>query len=159
MLSNGVIKVLGAHCTGLDRLIYLREFLGLGDSSATFSSVGTVLSMSGGFGYTLPFAVNLPLQLLTATPNPIPVKGGAPYGVTILSWSAPGVPVVEIHIGSPTGPTFVQHGWDGNANSGSVQTGVWVPDGMTFYLQDISGGKALTAANTLATVVVHLKQM
>jgi hypothetical protein len=32
-----------------------------------------------------------------------------------------------------------------------------VTDGMTFYLQDISGGKALTADNTLATVVVRLQ--
>ena len=28
----------------------------------------------------------------------------------------------------------------------------WVGNGMTFYLQDVSGGKTLTAANTLATV-------
>ena len=30
---------------------------------------------------------------------------------------------------------------------------------MTFYLQDVTGGKALTQANTLATVVVNLKSM
>ena len=62
MLSNGVIEILGAHCTGFERFVYLREFLGLDDGSAVFSSVGTVLSMSGGFGYTLPYAVNLPLH-------------------------------------------------------------------------------------------------
>jgi hypothetical protein len=33
-----------------------------------------------------------------------------------------------------------------------------VPDGMTFYLQDISGGKPLTAENTLATVVLRLQR-
>lgn len=96
---------------------------------------------------------------LTANPNPIPVTDGTRYGVTTLSWSAPGVSVVEIHIGSPNGPTFATSGWDGNANNGSAQTLLWVPDGMTFYLQDISGGKPLTAANTLATVVVHLKEL
>lgn len=62
MLRNGVVEILGAHCTGLERFVYLREFLGLDDSSAVFSSVGTVLSMSGGFGYTLPYAVDLPLR-------------------------------------------------------------------------------------------------
>jgi hypothetical protein len=29
---------------------------------------------------------------------------------------------------------------------------------MTFYLQDVTGGKPLTADNTLATTVVHLQQ-
>jgi hypothetical protein len=33
-----------------------------------------------------------------------------------------------------------------------------VTDGTTFYLQDVSGGKPLTANNTLATVVVHLQR-
>jgi 7,8-dihydropterin-6-yl-methyl-4-(beta-D-ribofuranosyl)aminobenzene 5'-phosphate synthase len=157
MLSNGVIEILGAHCTGFERFTYMRAFLGLDDNSAVFSSVGTVLSMSGGFGYTLPYAVNLPLPRLTATPNPIPVTGGARYGVTTLIWSAPGVAIVEIHVGSPDGPIFSLSGWNGNVNSGSAQTGPWVPDGAIFYLQDVTGGKALTSANTLASVVVHLK--
>lgn len=89
---------------------------------------------------------------LTAGPNPIPVTGGAVFGVTTINWMAPGVEAVEVHIGSPGGPLFVAGG-----NRGSDQTGPWVPDGMTFYLQDISGGKALTAENTLATVIVRLQ--
>ena len=95
----------------------------------------------------------------TANPNPVPVEDGVQYGMTTLSWNAPGVAVVEVHIGSPSGPVFATSGWDGNANNGSAQTGLWVADGMTFYLQDISGGKPLTAANTLATVVIHLKEL
>ena len=62
MLSNGVIRILGAHCTGLERFVFMRDFLGLDDSEAVFSSVGTVLSMSGAFAYTYPFALNLPLR-------------------------------------------------------------------------------------------------
>ena len=98
---------------------------------------------------------NGPLPLsFTANPNPIVVTGGATVGATTLSWTAPGVGVVEVHIGSPNGPLFTQQG-----GNGSAQTGNWVSDGMTFYPQDVTGGKPLVAANTLATVVVHLKSM
>jgi 7,8-dihydropterin-6-yl-methyl-4-(beta-D-ribofuranosyl)aminobenzene 5'-phosphate synthase len=62
MQRNGVVRILGAHCTGLERFVYMRDFLGFDDSAAAFSTVGTVLSMSGGFGYSLPYAVNLPLR-------------------------------------------------------------------------------------------------
>lgn len=88
----------------------------------------------------------------TANPNPIPVTGGAVLGQTTVSWSAPDAQLIEIHIGSPTGPLFTQQG-----NRGSVQTGPWAADGLTFYLQDISGGKPLTSDYTLATLVVHLQ--
>jgi hypothetical protein len=90
----------------------------------------------------------------TANPNPIPVATGVRYGSTTLSWSAPDAGLVEIHVGSPSGPIFTQQG-----NTGTAQTGTWVADGTTFYLQDVTGGKALTAANTLAILVVHLKSM
>jgi putative cofactor-binding repeat protein len=90
---------------------------------------------------------------LSANPNPIPVTGTALYGMTVISWSAPGAQEVEVRIGSPNGVLF-----DRGGKRGSAQTGLWVPDGMTFYLQDVSGGKALTAENTLATVVVRLQR-
>ncbi len=89
---------------------------------------------------------------LTAVPNPIPVTGGI-LGTATLSWRAPNAQVIEIHVGSPSGPLFTH-----NTNRGSMITGLWVTDGLTFYLQDLTGGKPLTAANTLATVVVHLQQ-
>ena len=54
---------------------------------------------------------------------------------------------------SPTGPLFASGG-----NSGSATTGEWVTDGMTFYLQDVTGNKALTTSGTIGTVVVHLQQ-
>ena len=90
----------------------------------------------------------------TANPNPIPVAGNALYGATTLDWLAPGVQAVEIHIGSPNGPHFA-----GEGNRGSAQTGTWVADGTTFYLQDVSGGNPLTSDHTLATLVVHLQRV
>ena len=88
---------------------------------------------------------------IKATPNPIPVASGN-VGVTTISWNAPEARSIEIHLGSPSGPLFVHSG-----NNGLAKTGPFVTDGLTFYLQDVSGGKALTSANTLATVVVRLQ--
>lgn len=90
-------------------------------------------------------------SFLSASPNPIPVTGNAFLGSTTISWSAPDAQAIEIHIGSPDGPLFTVAG-----NGGSAQTGNWVPEGMTFYLQDVTGGKPLTSDNTLATLTVHL---
>jgi cytochrome c551/c552 len=89
---------------------------------------------------------------LTANPNPIPVAAGARVGQTTISWSAPDAQFIEIHLDSPNGPLFTLEG-----NRGSLQTGVWVGEGAMFYLQDVSGGKPLTADYTLATLVVHLQ--
>jgi hypothetical protein len=91
---------------------------------------------------------------LTASPNHIPVMGGATYGTTTINWNAPNTSYVEIHVGSPNGPLFASGG-----NQGSEQTGPWVIDGTTFYLQDVSNGKPLTANNTLATLIVHLNRV
>jgi hypothetical protein len=90
---------------------------------------------------------------LTASPNPIPVMGAAD-GTTTISWNAPNAANVEIHVVSPNGPLFASGG-----NQGSAQTGPWVADGTTFYLQDVTGGKPLTATNALATLVVHLQRL
>ena len=90
---------------------------------------------------------------LTASPNPIPVTGNANLGQTTLSWNAPYADVIEIHIGSPNGALFTQQG-----TRGSIQTGLWVSDGLTFYLQDVTGGNPLTSDYTLATLVVHLQR-
>ena len=84
---------------------------------------------------------------MTASPNPIPVTGAA-YGTTTISWNALNAASVEIHVDSPNGPLFASGG-----NRGSQQTGAWVADGTIFYLQDVTGGKALTANNTLVTLV------
>ena len=103
-------------------------------------------------------AVNAPcpssgMPALTASPNPIPLASAARYGTTTINWIAPDADAVEIRIGSPDGLLFAAGG-----KRGSAPTGLWVPDGMTFYLQDVSGGKPLNADNTLASVVVHLQK-
>jgi hypothetical protein len=89
---------------------------------------------------------------LSAFPNPAPVTGTADGTMTVI-WNAPNAQLVEIHIGSATGPLFATGG-----NRGAAPTGPWVSDGMTFYLQDVSSGSPSTA-NTIATLVVHLQKM
>jgi hypothetical protein len=86
-----------------------------------------------------------------ASPNPAMVSSGAGFGTATLFWNAPSAAMVEIHVGAPEGPLFAEGGSQGSATA----TG-WVSDGLTFYLQDVSGGKALALANTLATVQAHL---
>jgi hypothetical protein len=88
-----------------------------------------------------------------ANPNPVFVSDSTGLGQTTLSWNAPDASEVEIRIGSPSGANLGrQLSW------GSTTTGKWVSDGMMFYLQDVSGGKALTAENTLGTVRVNLRR-
>jgi hypothetical protein len=90
---------------------------------------------------------------ITAIPNPIQVTGSSGLGTALISWNAPNAQVIEVHVGSPSGTLFTQ-----NSNRGSMSTGPWISEGMTFYLQDVTGGLPLTAANTLATTVVHLQR-
>lgn len=90
----------------------------------------------------------------SANPNPITqstIVKGVPVGQTTLSWSATNVGSVDIRLDSPNGTLFASGG-----SSGTAPTGLWVSDGMTFYLQDTTGGRPLTAANTLGTVVVNV---
>jgi len=107
-------------------------------------------------GNTCLTSINAPCPalkpFLTASPNPIPVTGSVLQGATTLSWSAPDAQTIEIRVGAPDGMLFTIMG-----SRGSLVTGPWVSEGMIFYLQDVTGGKPLTADNTLATVVVHLQ--
>jgi Ferritin-like domain len=90
---------------------------------------------------------------LTASPNPIPVAQATNLGMTTISWNAPSATYIQVRVGAPDGPLFTD-----NFNTGSAPTGLWVTDGMIFYLQDVSTNQPLTAANTLATLTVHLKK-
>ena len=113
-------------------------------------SLATALAAAPTIG--LPSSGSQPTYLpasLTASPNPIALAAGAVDGVTTISWNAPSATTIEIHVGSPSGPLFTQ-----NSNSGSMATGAWVTNGLTFYLQDVSTGQSLTSATTLATVTV-----
>lgn len=89
---------------------------------------------------------------LTATPNPITVTSGTVYTSALISWNAPNAKLIEVHVGSPTGPLFTQNG-----SRGAMATGVWVADGTAFYLQDVTGGVPASAANTIATAVVRFQ--
>ena len=89
---------------------------------------------------------------LTANPSPIKVCDKSGAGVTTISWTAIGTDAVEVHTGRPDGDVFVSKA----APVGKWQTGKWVGNGMTFYLQDVSGGKPLTPENTIATLTVSV---
>ncbi len=93
--------------------------------------------------------------LIEAHPNPIPVSGSSadrfPIGTTTLSWTAGSETEVEVHVDSPDGPLLSR-----TAGCGTITTGLWVCDGMTFFLQDVSNGKPLTAENTLDVAVVRV---
>jgi hypothetical protein len=90
--------------------------------------------------------------VITASPNPATHTNNGD-SMTTISWNAPSsVTTVQITIGSPTGPLFAEGG-----PTGSAPTGDWVSNGMTFYLQNVTGALPLTAANTLGTVVVTVQ--
>jgi hypothetical protein len=89
---------------------------------------------------------------ISASPNPVTHSANGD-AMTTISWNAPsGVTAVMVTIGSPTGPVFADGG-----QTGSAPTGNWVSNGMVFYLQNVTGGLLLTAANTLGTVVVTVQ--
>lgn len=90
------------------------------------------------------------LAVLTADPNPIALADANQYGATTVTWSAPGVKYIQIRVNAPAGPLFTT-----NYPGGSLRTASWVNDGMILYLQDISDGKPLIAANTLATLILR----
>jgi hypothetical protein len=85
---------------------------------------------------------------ITASPNPIHVVAGAD-GATTVTWNAPSAQIIQVRVNSPNGALFTD-----NFNTGSMMTGAWVTNGTMLFLQDVTNGKALTAANTLATVVI-----
>jgi SAM-dependent methyltransferase len=90
-----------------------------------------------------------PKGSIAAHPNPFhPDPRG--LGHTTLSWMSYATSKVEIHIGAPDGHIFATSG----PGSFSQETGHWVRDGTKFYLQNVSGGLALTSENTLGVVTV-----
>ena len=122
-------------------LILARENPDYGTWSPTYlltpvSPVGSISSVSGP---------------IVASPNPAAQSSNGDATTTI-SWTASGQTWVEVHIGSPNGPLFTS-----SLGPGSATTGPWVSSGMMFYLQNVTGGLPLTAANTLGTVVVNVQ--
>jgi peptidoglycan/xylan/chitin deacetylase (PgdA/CDA1 family) len=87
---------------------------------------------------------------LAATPNPIHLAQDSGVGETTLSWWPGFAKVIEIRVDAPDGPLFVRA-----VSTGSAISGKWARDGTMFFLQDVSEGRALTPANTLASVRVN----
>jgi hypothetical protein len=114
-----------------------------------FASLLTVVSCSGLKSVYKGSPTNDKNASITADPNPVRVCDGSGVGVTKLSWTAVGPSKVEVHVSSPDGVLFAQ-----TAPTATADTGKWVTNGMTFYLQD--GGKPLTAENTLASTTVKV---
>ena len=122
---------------------------------STGPSFSLAAAVAGSAAVTLASAGDPPPAVpvsFTASPNPIPVTRGASYGMTTVSWNAPGASVIEIRLGSPDGQLFVM-----DNNAGSAPTGLWVADGTTLYLQDVSNNQPRTAANTLATLTLRVQ--
>jgi hypothetical protein len=86
---------------------------------------------------------------IKAYPNPTRMSDESGLGETVLLWDAGKADTIEIHVDSPDGPLFVRA-----RRAGSALTGRRVRSGMRFYLQNVSGGLPLDAANTLATETV-----
>jgi YD repeat-containing protein len=86
---------------------------------------------------------------ITANPNPIQVCDGSGFGAAALSWQSTGTVNVQVRIGAPDGALFAYTG-----SNGSGTTGKWLGNGSQIFLQDVSGGLPLTAANTLAQITV-----
>jgi Ferritin-like domain len=91
---------------------------------------------------------------LTVTPNPIIVTGGATTGSAMICFNAPGVQQVAIVLNSPSGIILGT-----GSGSGCITTGPYLTNGSQIFLQDISNGKSLSAANTLASLVITVKSM
>ncbi|MGA7412666.1 MAG: Ig-like domain-containing protein [Bryobacteraceae bacterium] len=134
--------------------IYSTSTLALGAHSITASYAGND-AYGASTSNTVDVVVTQPSSqaLLTAVPNPLVVLAPATVGTATLQWSAPAATTIELHVTSPDGPLLAEGG-----SSGSASTGTWVSDGMLFYLQDTTGGKPLSATNTLAVAAIAVRQ-
>jgi len=88
---------------------------------------------------------------LTAQPQHVIDTDGSGLGVTELIWTISPPRPCEIRVNAPDGKLFATA-----TTSGSSKTDKWVRDGMTFFLQDVSGGRSLAPENTLAKVAVQV---
>lgn len=92
-----------------------------------------------------------PVGTITGNPNPVVVRSPLSLGVTTLSWTSRGTTSTEVRVGAPDGPLLSRAG-----PSGTASTGRWLADNTVFYLQDASGERRPSPANTLARVRVRL---
>ena len=78
-----------------------------------------------------PPPITKPGTTFTATPNPILADGEDTQPVMTLNWSTT-AQHIEVHLNAPDGKLF-----GGGGPTGTMTTGPWVLNGMTFYLQDM----------------------
>lgn len=97
-------------------------------------------------------AVANPRATFTADPNPVPAADSSKLGVTKLSWSTTATKSAEIHVGKPDGPLLCV-----GFATGTCMTGLWVRDGMTFFLQDSGAPKPTDPSATLAVVTAKVQ--
>ena len=93
----------------------------------------------------------VPSGTFTATPNPIPDMTGNGLGIATLSFNFPTVSEVQVRVGAPDGGELSD-----SPGVGQAVTGPWVQNGTVFYLQNVTGGLPLTAANTLSAITVYV---
>ena len=86
-----------------------------------------------------------------ARPARIVQPDGSGLGITEFYWNVPDGFAVEVHVKAPDGPLLAA-----GEGSGHTRTQKWVTNGMRFFLQDVRGGKPLTAENTLASLSVEV---
>ncbi len=96
--------------------------------------------------HTSEFQINgPPAPTIELDPNPIQVCEGR-VGQTWVSWNASGVESVEVRVSASDGNVFAP-----GPAQGTAQTGLWVRDGMTFYLVDGSSADALATVTATFT--------
>ncbi len=90
---------------------------------------------------------------IEARPNPI-VDCDPVGGVTAaLHWTSCRAETLEVRMGSPDGPVFSRSG-----PSGEGATKDWAVDGMTFFLQDATAGRAPSLASSLDVVRLRVAE-
>jgi hypothetical protein len=88
---------------------------------------------------------------VTFAAEPNPIVGQGAVGKTTLSWKTP-VKGVQIRLGAPDGKLFAISG-----GAQQAETGNWVTNGMTFYLQDNTAINPTDPSATLAKLTVVVK--
>jgi len=78
-----------------------------------------------------PPPITKPGTTFTATPNPILTAETDTPPIVTLKWSTTAAHT-EVHLNAPDGKLF-----GGGGSTGTMTTGPWVANGMTFYLQDM----------------------
>lgn len=98
-----------------------------------------------------PAVILRPGVTLTADPNPIILEPGSRVGKTTIYWKT-AVKGVQLRLGAPDGKL-----WGDGSGTNHAETGPWVSNGMTFFLQDKTAPDPTSASATLAKLTVYVK--